>query len=31
MKKDAIKLFQSQKIRTAWSSDVEEWFFSVIE
>jgi hypothetical protein len=31
MKKDVIKLFENQKIRTAWSSDLEEWFFSVID
>jgi hypothetical protein len=31
VKKDQIKLFESQKIRSVWSSDLEEWFFSVVD
>lgn len=26
-----IKLFQEQKIRTAWNADEEEWYFSVVD
>ena len=29
--KTAIKLFESQKIRTHWDSDKEEWYFSLID
>lgn len=29
--KDNIKLFQNSKIRTAWSEEKEEWYFSVID
>ena len=27
----AIKLFETQKIRTAWNEDEEEWYFSVVD
>jgi len=29
--KNAIKLFESKKIRTAWNKDAEEWYFSVVD
>ena len=29
--KTAIKLFESQQIRTQWDSDEEEWYFSVVD
>lgn len=28
---DAIRLFEDQKIRTAWDEDKEEWYFSVVD
>ncbi len=30
-KQIAIKLFQSQQVRTRWDSDNEEWYFSIID
>lgn len=30
-KKDAIKIFEDKKIRTAWDDQTEEWYFSVID
>lgn len=27
----SIKLFEEQKIRTAWNADQEEWYFSVVD
>jgi len=30
-KQTAIKLFETRKIRTAWSENEEEWFFSVVD
>jgi hypothetical protein len=29
--KTAIKLFESNKVRTQWNSDNEEWYFSIID
>ena len=29
--KDAIKLFENQKIRSVWKEDEEEWYFSVVD
>ena len=26
-----IKLFESKKIRSAWSEDEEKWYFSVVD
>jgi len=26
-----IQLFENQKIRTAWDSEKEEWYFSIID
>ncbi len=28
---DAIRLFESQHIRTAWDEDKEEWYFSIVD
>ena len=30
-KKTAIKLFESKEIRTAWDSEKEEWYFSIVD
>ncbi|MBP5340874.1 MAG: hypothetical protein J6Y52_00715 [Bacteroidales bacterium] len=30
-KKQTIQLFEEHKVRTAWDSDTEKWFFSVID
>ena len=30
-KKNTIKLFQDQSVRTLWQDDVEKWFFSIID
>lgn len=30
-KKQTIQLFEERKVRTAWDSDTEKWFFSVID
>jgi prophage antirepressor-like protein len=30
-KNNTIKLFESKQIRTAWSEDSEEWYFSVVD
>ena len=30
-KNNAIKLFESKQIRTAWNEDTEEWYFSVVD
>lgn len=30
-KQDAIKVFEEKKVRTAWDSDKEEWYFSIID
>jgi hypothetical protein len=26
-----IKLFEEKKVRTLWSEDKEEWFFSIVD
>jgi hypothetical protein len=31
MKKEEIKLFEQQKVRTLWDEDAEEWYFSVVD
>jgi hypothetical protein len=31
MKKDAIKLFEDKKVRTAWNEEEEKWYFSVVD
>ncbi len=31
MKKDAIKIFEGTKVRTAWDETDEKWFFSIID
>ena len=28
---DKIKLFENQRIRTAWDEEKEEWYFSVVD
>ena len=28
---DKIQLFENQKIRTAWDTEKEEWYFSVVD
>ena len=28
---EKIQLFENQKIRTAWDSEKEEWYFSIID
>lgn len=28
---DAIRLFESQHIRTAWDEEKEEWYFSIVD
>lgn len=30
-KKDAIKIFQDKKIRTAWDDELEKWYFSIVD
>ena len=30
-KKEAIKIFEEKKVRTAWDDETEEWYFSVID
>lgn len=30
-KKNAIKLFQDQRVRVLWQDDVEKWFFSIVD
>ena len=30
-KKDAIKLFQDQKVRVLWEENLEKWFFSIVD
>ena len=30
-KKQAIQLFEERKVRTAWDSDAEKWYFSVVD
>lgn len=30
-KKQAIQLFEERKVRTAWDSDTEKWYFSVVD
>jgi len=29
--KDKIQLFEEKKVRTAWDSDTEEWYFSIVD
>jgi hypothetical protein len=29
--KTTIKLFETQRVRTAWNEDEEEWYFSVVD
>lgn len=31
VKKQAIQLFQQQKVRTVWDDETEEWYFSVVD
>jgi hypothetical protein len=31
IKKNAIKLFQDQRVRILWQDDIEKWFFSVVD
>ncbi|WP_443738352.1 BRO family protein [Treponema sp.] len=31
MERNKIKLFESQKVRTVWNEDEEEWYFSVVD
>lgn len=31
MKKDIIKIFEDRKVRAIWDSEVEEWFFSIVD
>ena len=28
---EAIKLFETQKVRTYWDNEKEEWYFSVVD
>lgn len=28
---EKIQLFENQKIRTAWDSEKEEWYFSIVD
>ena len=28
---DKIKLFENQRIRTAWNEEKEEWYFSIVD
>ncbi len=30
-KKEALQLFENRKVRTAWDSDQEKWYFSVVD
>ena len=30
-KKEAIRIFEEKKVRTAWDDETEEWYFSVID
>lgn len=30
-KKEAIKLFEEKKVRTAWDGDQEKWYFSIVD
>ncbi len=30
-KKEAIQIFENQKVRTAWDDELEEWYFSIID
>ena len=30
-KKEAIKLFQDQKVRVLWDENLEKWFFSIVD
>lgn len=30
-KKEAIKIFEEKKVRTAWDDETEEWYFSVVD
>ena len=29
-KKEAIKIFEEKKVRTAWDDETEEWYFSCL-
>ena len=31
MAENAVQLFESKKIRTAWDESKEEWYFSVVD
>ena len=31
MKQDAIKIFESQKVRTVWDSEKEKWYLSIVD
>ena len=30
-KQEALQLFEERKVRTAWDSNEEKWFFSIID
>ena len=30
-KKEALQLFENRKVRTAWDSETEKWYFSVVD
>ena len=30
-KKQAIKLFEEQKVRTIWDDELEKWHFSIVD
>ena len=30
-KKEAIKIFEEKKVRTAWDDETEEWYFSIVD
>lgn len=29
--KDAIKIFESKKVRTVWDDEQEKWYFSIVD
>lgn len=31
VKQNAIKVFEEKKVRTLWDSEIEEWYFSVVD
>ena len=30
-KKDTIKIFEDKKVRTIWDTELEQWYFSIID